>query len=84
MEKFDKFCQSCGMPIEQDPEKGGTNQDGSKSENMYGRKTKVNISTYWKKKLNLKKAVRVYMNSFLMKAWEVIVISYFLAEALLC
>ncbi len=26
-----KFCQSCGMPLKQDPEKGGTNTDGSKS-----------------------------------------------------
>jgi len=32
MGKFDTFCQSCGMPMEQDPGKGGTNQDGSKSE----------------------------------------------------
>jgi hypothetical protein len=31
MEKFNKFCQSCGMPMEQDPEKGGTNADGSKN-----------------------------------------------------
>ena len=31
MGKFDKFCQSCGMPMDQDPEKGGTNADGSKS-----------------------------------------------------
>jgi hypothetical protein len=31
MEKFDKFCQSCGMPMEMDPDKGGTNADGSKN-----------------------------------------------------
>jgi hypothetical protein len=31
MGKFDRFCQSCGMPMEQDPEKGGTNADGSKT-----------------------------------------------------
>ena len=31
MGKFDKFCQSCGMPMEKDPEKGGTNADGSKA-----------------------------------------------------
>lgn len=31
MGKFDKFCQSCGMPLEKDPNKGGTNLDGSKS-----------------------------------------------------
>jgi len=31
MGKFDKFCQSCGMPMEQDPEKGGTLKDGSKT-----------------------------------------------------
>jgi len=26
MGKFDRFCQSCGMPMDQDPGKGGTNQ----------------------------------------------------------
>ena len=26
-----KNCQSCGMPIEKDPEKGGTNLDNSKN-----------------------------------------------------
>jgi len=26
-----KFCQSCGMPMKQDPQGGGTNSDGSKS-----------------------------------------------------
>jgi hypothetical protein len=31
MGKFDKFCQSCGMPMELDPEHGGTNADGTKS-----------------------------------------------------
>lgn len=32
MKKFDKFCQSCGMPMEQDPGSGGTNADGSKTQ----------------------------------------------------
>ncbi len=32
MGKFDKFCQSCGMPMEQDPGKGGTDADGLKSD----------------------------------------------------
>jgi hypothetical protein len=32
MGKFDKFCQSCGIPTEKDPGKGGTNADGSKNE----------------------------------------------------
>ncbi len=27
-----KICQSCGMPLKQDPKQGGTNKDGSKSE----------------------------------------------------
>ena len=31
MGKFDKFCQSCGMPMDKDPGNGGTNADGSKS-----------------------------------------------------
>jgi hypothetical protein len=33
MEKFDKFCQSCGMPMERDPERGGTNSDGTRNVN---------------------------------------------------
>ena len=31
MGKFDKFCQSCGMPMDKDPEKGGSNADGSQT-----------------------------------------------------
>lgn len=31
MEKTYKNCQSCGMPLKKDPEKGGSNADGSKS-----------------------------------------------------
>jgi len=31
MEKIYKYCQSCGMPMKQDPNKGGTNSDGSRS-----------------------------------------------------
>ncbi len=31
MGAFDKFCQSCGMPMEKDPEHGGTDSDGSKN-----------------------------------------------------
>ncbi len=31
MGRFDRFCQSCGMPMDQDPGKGGTEKDGSKS-----------------------------------------------------
>jgi len=31
MGKFDRFCQSCGMPMDQDPGKGGTNTDGTVS-----------------------------------------------------
>ncbi len=26
-----KFCQSCGMPMKSDPDKGGTEKDSSKS-----------------------------------------------------
>lgn len=28
---MNKFCQSCGMPFNKDPQNGGTNNDGSKS-----------------------------------------------------
>jgi len=31
MGKFDKFCQSCGMPMDKDPGNGGTNADGTKN-----------------------------------------------------
>jgi hypothetical protein len=31
MEKYEKFCQSCGMPLDKDPGQGGTNKDGSKT-----------------------------------------------------
>jgi len=30
-EKVNKFCQSCGMPLNKDPKNGGTEKDGSKS-----------------------------------------------------
>lgn len=29
--KNNKNCQSCGMPMKKDPQKGGTNADGSKN-----------------------------------------------------
>ncbi len=29
MEKKNKFCQSCGMPMKKDPKGGSTNADGS-------------------------------------------------------
>jgi len=32
MGTYDKFCQSCGMPMEKDPARGGTNKDGSKNQ----------------------------------------------------
>ncbi len=31
MEKQNKMCQSCGMPMSKDPQGGGTNADGSKN-----------------------------------------------------
>ena len=31
MEKLYKNCQSCGMPLKRDEQKGGTNADGTKS-----------------------------------------------------
>ncbi len=30
--KTNKFCQSCGMPMNRDPQKGGTEKDGSKND----------------------------------------------------
>ncbi|WP_321322584.1 zinc ribbon domain-containing protein [Labilibaculum sp.] len=31
MNKVNKICQSCGMPLKKDPKGGGTNSDGSKN-----------------------------------------------------
>ncbi len=31
MEKTNKFCQSCGMPMKKDEQGGGTNSDGTKN-----------------------------------------------------
>ncbi len=31
MEKTYKMCQSCGMPLNKDPQGGGTNADGTKN-----------------------------------------------------
>ncbi|MDP4239055.1 MAG: zinc ribbon domain-containing protein [Bacteroidota bacterium] len=31
MESQNKFCQSCGMPMEKDPQHGGTNADGTQN-----------------------------------------------------
>ena len=31
MAQLDRFCQSCGMPMDMDPQHGGTNMDGSKT-----------------------------------------------------
>lgn len=36
MENPVKICQSCGMPLHKDPNKGGTNPDKSKSEKFCG------------------------------------------------
>ena len=32
MEKQNKICQSCGMPLSKDPQGGGTNADGTISD----------------------------------------------------
>ncbi len=31
MDKINKFCQSCGMPMKKDAKGGGTNADGTKN-----------------------------------------------------
>ena len=31
MGTYDRFCQSCGMPMDKDPGHGGTNRDGTKT-----------------------------------------------------
>ena len=32
MENNVRICQSCGMPLDKDPDRGGTNSDGNKSD----------------------------------------------------
>jgi hypothetical protein len=32
MGAYDKFCQSCGMPMDMDPGKGGTREDGTRTQ----------------------------------------------------
>ena len=32
MGAYDKFCQSCGMPMEKDPGRGGTMEDGTRTQ----------------------------------------------------
>ncbi len=32
MKKTNQICQSCGMPLDKDPNKGGTNADKSRSD----------------------------------------------------
>jgi hypothetical protein len=36
MENSNEICQSCGMPLDKDPNKGGTNSDKTKSEKFCG------------------------------------------------
>lgn len=36
MNKQNKICQSCGMPLKKDPQGGGTNQDGTINFNYCG------------------------------------------------
>ncbi|MDR2963750.1 MAG: zinc ribbon domain-containing protein [Bacteroidales bacterium] len=67
MENNVKICQSCGMPLEKDPNKGGTNADGSKSD-IYcsfclqnGKFTDEGISLQEKIAKNVQIAVRMGM-----------------------
>ena len=73
MEKIYKNCQSCGMPINKDPEKGGTNADGSKS-GMYcsycytnGVFTQPEISVLQMKEFCTQKMVEMKIPRFLAK-----------------
>lgn len=34
MGRFDRFCQSCGMPLDKDPGQGGTEKDGSRNDSF--------------------------------------------------
>jgi hypothetical protein len=63
MENNVKICQSCGMPLDKDPNKGGTNLDGSKSDKycsfcfQNGKFTDEGITLKEKIELNIQIAV---------------------------
>ena len=73
MEKAYKVCQSCGMPLKQDPIGGGTNTDGSKSL-MYcshcyrsGQFTRPDITALEMKNLVVEKLVEMKFPRFIAK-----------------
>lgn len=37
MNVYDKFCQSCGMPMDKDPRMGGTRKDGTRTQQYCSR-----------------------------------------------
>ena len=63
MENIQAICQSCGMPLDKDPLKGGTNADNSKSDKycsfcyMMGKFTDEGITLHEKIEKNIRMAV---------------------------
>ena len=73
MDKKFKNCQSCGMPLKQDPQGGGINHDGSKSF-MYcsycyqkGKFTQPDFTVQQMKELRIEKMVEMKMPRFVAK-----------------
>ncbi len=73
MEKVNKICQSCGMPLKKDVPEGGTNADGSKSllycSHCYqsGQFTRPDITAQQMKSLATEKLVEMKFPGFIAK-----------------
>ena len=73
MEKVNKICQSCGMPLKKDIPGGGTNADGSKSllycSHCYqtGQFTKSNFTAQQMKEFAIEKLVEMKFPRFIAK-----------------
>ena len=73
MEKVNKICQSCGMPLKKDIPGGGTNADGSKSllycSHCYqtGQFTKADFTAQQMKEFAVEKLVEMKFPRFIAK-----------------
>ena len=77
MEKLNKTCQSCGMPLKKDAQGGGTNSDGSKSllycSHCYqsGQFTRPDFTVQQMKELVVEKLVEMKFPRFIAKLFAI-------------
>jgi len=77
MEKLNKICQSCGMPLKRDAEGGGTNSDGSKSLlycshcYQFGQFTRPDFTVQQMKELVVDKLVEMKFPRFIAKFFAI-------------